>query len=155
MEGHEENKSTTVAVKVARTSRLIANPLLRHEACVLLKLQGDHLLNLLPTLRKVKLIMLWLGHPGIPDVHAWGRSNYHEYLAMQLLGELLKPTKPIFTVGELASLTCQMVSLNGRLPTQKSDAYVLIYRLFLRCTLAGCYKARSLLQTRPRRHQTT
>lgn len=43
MIGPEDSESTPkrVALKVVRTSKVIANPVLRHEACVLLRLQGD------------------------------------------------------------------------------------------------------------------
>ncbi|TFK93131.1 kinase-like protein [Polyporus arcularius HHB13444] len=43
-------------------------PLLRHEACALVLLQG---------------------HPSIPTAYAYGASQHYEYLALQLLGETL------------------------------------------------------------------
>lgn len=40
MRGLNSNEPTVVALKVTRTCRVIANPTLRHEACVLLWLKG-------------------------------------------------------------------------------------------------------------------
>ncbi|TFK72337.1 kinase-like protein [Pluteus cervinus] len=54
-----------VALKQSRTTRKIAYPMLLHEACTL---------------------SLLAGHPSIPAVHAWGRSQYFEYLILDLLG---------------------------------------------------------------------
>lgn len=55
-----------------------------------------------------------LGHASIPKVYAWGRSNFHEYLIMERLGDQnLKEyvdNGPPLTVGGLAKLVCNMVS---------------------------------------------
>ncbi|TFK72316.1 kinase-like protein [Pluteus cervinus] len=54
-----------VALKQSRTTRKITYPMLLHEACTL---------------------SLLAGHPSIPAIHAWGRSQYFEYLTLDLLG---------------------------------------------------------------------
>ncbi|KZV65539.1 kinase-like protein [Peniophora sp. CONT] len=54
-----------VVVKKAHVTKRVRHPALRHEACALLLLKG---------------------HPSTPDVYAWGRSQYYEYLAMEQLG---------------------------------------------------------------------
>ncbi|KAJ7432332.1 kinase-like domain-containing protein [Mycena latifolia] len=54
-----------VALKKQHVTKRIAHPMLLHEACAL------HLLA---------------GHPAIPAVVAWGRTQFYEYLAMQRLG---------------------------------------------------------------------
>lgn len=56
--------------------------------------------------------MFLLGHPGIPEVYALGRSNFHEYLAMQLLGGHIEPEEMVLTLGELAVLAGQMVGFD-------------------------------------------
>ncbi|TRM59858.1 kinase-like domain-containing protein [Schizophyllum amplum] len=89
-----ERPTRTVAVKkgrVARAVQLEKNPMLRHEACAMLKLRG---------------------HPNIPEVYAWGRSQIFEYLALQMLGDpidapLLQPEG--LTMRNLIALTCQML----------------------------------------------
>ncbi|EIM91669.1 kinase-like protein, partial [Stereum hirsutum FP-91666 SS1] len=70
--------------------KYIANPPLRHEACVLLRLDG---------------------HPGIPKVYALGRSKFHEYIAIQLLGKTLETFGSVTVVRDLAALTCQMLKI--------------------------------------------
>ncbi|TFK68549.1 kinase-like protein [Pluteus cervinus] len=57
-----------VAVKQSHITKHIANPMLLHEACVL---------------------SICAGHPAFPTVHAWGRSQYFEYLVMYFLGDSL------------------------------------------------------------------
>ncbi|KAM5543981.1 hypothetical protein V8D89_002598 [Ganoderma adspersum] len=52
-------------MKKARVTNHIRQPLLLHEACTLTLLRG---------------------HPNIHSVFAWGRSQYFEYMAMELLG---------------------------------------------------------------------
>ncbi|KAL1757758.1 kinase-like domain-containing protein [Schizophyllum commune] len=47
---------------------MVKNPMLRHEACAMIELQG---------------------HPSIPEVYAWGCSKYYEYMVLELLGELV------------------------------------------------------------------
>jgi serine/threonine protein kinase len=54
-----------VALKKSHITKHVKYPMLRHEACALFILAG---------------------HPSIPSVYAWGRSQYFEYLAMDLLG---------------------------------------------------------------------
>ncbi|KAG5640158.1 hypothetical protein DXG03_000902, partial [Asterophora parasitica] len=57
-----------IALKKQHVTRHVANLMLRHEACAMVLLKG---------------------HPSIPYVDAWGRSQYYEYLTMQLLGPTL------------------------------------------------------------------
>ena len=58
-----------VALKKSHITKRVINPMLRHEGCAL---------------------ALLAGHPSVPSVHAWGRSQYYEYLVMDLLGSPLK-----------------------------------------------------------------
>ncbi|KAM5536462.1 hypothetical protein V8D89_009898 [Ganoderma adspersum] len=60
-----ENKSRVVALKKSRHSDYVKHPPLLHEVCAL---------------------ALACGHPNIPEVFGWGRSQYYEYLATELLG---------------------------------------------------------------------
>ncbi|KAL1757779.1 kinase-like domain-containing protein [Schizophyllum commune] len=76
-----------VAVKMSHTTKHNKNPVLRHEACVMI------------TLRE---------HPAIPEVYAWGRSQFFEYLALQELGEDLA-TLSRLTLRNLVALTCQLL----------------------------------------------
>jgi casein kinase I family protein HRR25 len=56
------------AIKKSRVTTSVAHTLLRHEACA----------------------FTWLApHKGFPRVHAWGRSQWFEYLVMDLLGPFL------------------------------------------------------------------
>ncbi|KZV95121.1 kinase-like protein [Exidia glandulosa HHB12029] len=62
-------KTTTgalIAVKKMHITKHAKNSVLRHEACAYLLLAG---------------------HPCVPEVYAWGRSQYYDYLALELLGE--------------------------------------------------------------------
>ncbi|KAJ7064675.1 kinase-like domain-containing protein, partial [Mycena amicta] len=75
-----------VAVKKMHITKHVKNGMLMHEAAALLKLKG---------------------HESVPAVYAWGRSQYFEYLALQLLG----PTVFISsapTMRNLVAVTCQM-----------------------------------------------
>ncbi|TFK78564.1 kinase-like protein, partial [Polyporus arcularius HHB13444] len=69
-------------------------PLLRHEACALVRLQG---------------------HPSIPKVFAFGASQYYEYLAFQRLGEDLhsyftNSAQPL-SLGNVVSIAYQMLDV--------------------------------------------
>ncbi len=57
-----------VALKQAHITKNIEHPMLLHEACAL---------------------SLLAGHPSIPSIYAWGRSQYFEYLTLDLLGPSL------------------------------------------------------------------
>ncbi|KAI1787244.1 kinase-like domain-containing protein [Ganoderma leucocontextum] len=72
---------TDVALKKMRVTNHVRHPLLLHEACVLILVGG---------------------HPNIPRVLAWGRSQYFEYMAMELLG-------PNLEVRNAVALICQML----------------------------------------------
>ncbi|EIM90594.1 kinase-like protein [Stereum hirsutum FP-91666 SS1] len=52
------------------------------------------------------------GHRSIPEVYAWGKSRFYEYLALELLGrnvlEEIPSTGPL-TLRNLVSLACQML----------------------------------------------
>ncbi|TRM57571.1 kinase-like domain-containing protein [Schizophyllum amplum] len=83
--------STVVAVKRSRWAWKITNPMLRHEACALLMLRG---------------------HPNIPVVYAWDRSQGFEYLVMERLGRDLASSLAStggLTMPNLVALTCQML----------------------------------------------
>ncbi|KAL1728007.1 kinase-like domain-containing protein [Schizophyllum commune] len=76
-----------VAVKKSHTNKHVRDPILRHEACVMITLRG---------------------HPAISEVYAWGRSQYFEYLALEELGEDLT-TLSRLTLRNLVALTCQLL----------------------------------------------
>ncbi|KAI1784113.1 kinase-like domain-containing protein [Ganoderma leucocontextum] len=74
-----------------RVTNHVRHPLLLHEACVLI-LVGEH--------------------PNIPRVLAWGRSQYFEYMAMELLGPNLEDVMPGvvgLSQGNTVALICQML----------------------------------------------
>ena len=78
-------------MKKAHVTKHVRNPALRHEAAILVLLKG---------------------HPSIPIAYAWGRSQYYEYLAMEILGDevncVLKAQGGL-TMRNLVVLCCQMV----------------------------------------------
>ncbi|KAJ7074692.1 kinase-like domain-containing protein [Mycena amicta] len=75
-----------VAVKKMHITKHVKNAMLMHEAAALLKLKG---------------------HESVPSVYAWGRSQYFEYLALQLLGPTLSVSSAP-TMRNLVAVTCQM-----------------------------------------------
>ncbi|KAI5899203.1 kinase-like protein [Schizophyllum commune H4-8] len=80
-----------VAVKKARTEDSVDNPLLRHEACAMIRLRG---------------------HPAIPQVCAYGRSQIYEYLALEKLGDdlgCLSQTPNGLTLQSLVAVAWQML----------------------------------------------
>lgn len=50
------------------------------------------------------------GHPSIPLAYAWGRSQYYEYLAMELLSVHLADNAVKLTMRNLVVLAIQMVT---------------------------------------------
>ncbi|KAJ6531256.1 kinase-like domain-containing protein [Mycena capillaripes] len=83
---------TVLALKKHVTKHVVC-PMLRHEACAMEILKG---------------------HPSIPFVDAWGRSQYYEYLTMQLLGpstdDLFKDGKRL-DIRTAAHLAVQMLDV--------------------------------------------
>ncbi|RPD53414.1 kinase-like protein [Lentinus tigrinus ALCF2SS1-7] len=88
-----------MALKRVRTVRLpeepSMHPLLCHETCALVLLQG---------------------HPGIPRIYAFGSSQYYEYLAMQrlesdLYSYFVSPGGHQLTLDGLASIAHQMLDV--------------------------------------------
>ncbi|KAI5899216.1 kinase-like protein [Schizophyllum commune H4-8] len=84
-----------IVVKKGRSAtdyKFAKNPMLLHEACAMLELRG---------------------HPNIPAVYSWGRSQMFEYLVMERLGkdirEPLRSTSTGLTMRNLVALTCQMI----------------------------------------------
>ena len=81
-----------VVVKKAHVTKHVRYPALQHEACAFVLLKG---------------------HPSTPEVYAWGRSQYYEYLAMEQLGpdvgSALKMPQGL-TLRNLVVLSCQMAS---------------------------------------------
>ncbi|KAJ7057211.1 kinase-like domain-containing protein [Mycena amicta] len=75
-----------VALKKMHITKHVKNSMLMHEAAALLKLKG---------------------HESVPAVYAWGRSQYYEYLALQLLGPALSISSAP-TMRNLVAVTCQM-----------------------------------------------
>ncbi|THH29776.1 hypothetical protein EUX98_g4410 [Antrodiella citrinella] len=91
MRGDQQATRTVVAMKKARITKHIRNSVLRHEACVYLLLQG---------------------HPNISKVYAWGRSQYYEYLVLELLGDdtgSVLDTPEKLTLNNLVAMVCQMI----------------------------------------------
>ncbi|KAI1787224.1 kinase-like domain-containing protein [Ganoderma leucocontextum] len=88
--GVRETGETDVALKKARVTNHIRHPLLLHEAWALILVRG---------------------HPNIPRVVGWGRSQYFEYLVMERLRPDLKHTvKEIgLTERNTVALVCQML----------------------------------------------
>ncbi|RPD58263.1 kinase-like protein [Lentinus tigrinus ALCF2SS1-6] len=66
----------------------VKHPRLLHKACALVLLQG---------------------HESIPLVHAWGRSQFHEYLAMELLGVGLDKIRSAITLRNAVALSLQLI----------------------------------------------
>ncbi|KIM74256.1 hypothetical protein PILCRDRAFT_80244 [Piloderma croceum F 1598] len=87
----KNSRGNAVAVKKSRVTTSVAHTLLRHEACAL---------------------VLLTPHKGFPRAHAWGRSQWFEYLAMDLLGpslsDMLRMQGGQFNVGGVLLLTIQM-----------------------------------------------
>ncbi|RPD70444.1 kinase-like protein [Lentinus tigrinus ALCF2SS1-7] len=77
-----------VAVKKCHVSDRVEHPRLQHEACALVLLQG---------------------HRTIPLVYAWGRSQFYEYLALELLDVDLSSKKSRLTLRNLAALSHQVL----------------------------------------------
>ncbi|KAK7683821.1 hypothetical protein QCA50_013197 [Cerrena zonata] len=77
-----------VALKKIHVTKHVKNPVLLHEAAALLMLKG---------------------HKSIPAVFAWGRSQYYEYLALQLLGSSITNFSHTPTMRNLIAITCQML----------------------------------------------
>ena len=78
-------------MKKAHVTKHVLHPALRHEACALLLLKG---------------------HPSTPDVYAWGRSQYYEYLVMEQLGRDVGTAGKVsggLTMRNLVVLAVQMV----------------------------------------------
>ncbi|KAJ7074653.1 kinase-like domain-containing protein [Mycena amicta] len=75
-----------IALKKMHITKHVKNAMLMHEAAALLKLRG---------------------HESVPSVYAWGRSQYYEYLALQLLGPTLSISSAP-TMRNLVAVTCQM-----------------------------------------------
>ncbi|KAI1787228.1 kinase-like domain-containing protein, partial [Ganoderma leucocontextum] len=84
--------NTVIALKKVRVTNHVRHPLVLHEACALLALRG---------------------HPGIPQVFAWGRSQYFEYLAMERLGKNLVDIieESGLSLRNLIVLICQMMDV--------------------------------------------
>ncbi|KAM5536437.1 hypothetical protein V8D89_009873 [Ganoderma adspersum] len=90
-----EDVGQEFAMKKASVTNHVRHPMLLHEACALVLLRG---------------------HPSIPKVVAWGRSQYFEYLVMDLLGtdlgKTLKATEPQGpTLRNAVVLICQMLDV--------------------------------------------
>ena len=110
-------RNRIVAVKKARTENSVTNPVLRHEACAMIKLRGEWYApsNAVVFLECCKCSTLCAGHPFIPQVYAYGRSQIYEYLALEKLGEdvgCLSQTPNGLTLRNLLAVAWQMVSLH-------------------------------------------
>ena len=102
-------ETDVVAMKKARVTNHIRHPLLLHEACVLTLLQGKPVS--LTMHRTVAHDVAHSGHPNIHRVFAWGRSQYFEYMAMELLGPNVEDFVSAVGLSQrnAVALVCQMV----------------------------------------------
>ena len=93
-EGKNSKGDAVAAIKKSRVTASVAHTLLKHEACALI---------------------LAAPHKGFPRAYAWGRSQWFEYLALDLLGpslsEMLGKHGGQFSIGSVLLLTIQMVRL--------------------------------------------
>ncbi|TFK79630.1 kinase-like protein, partial [Polyporus arcularius HHB13444] len=83
-----EEPQKLVAVKKCHVTDHVKHPRLLHEACALVLLQG---------------------HSAIPLVHAWGRSQFYEYLALELLHTDLNALRTKLTLRNLVALSHQVL----------------------------------------------
>ncbi|KAI0695676.1 kinase-like domain-containing protein, partial [Cerioporus squamosus] len=88
-----DEPTKVVALKKCHVTDHVHHPRLLHEACALALLQG---------------------HKSIPLVYAWGRSQFYEYLAMELLGVDLGTIKGIVTLRNVEALSVQLVFIHSR-----------------------------------------
>ena len=90
----KNSRGEPVAIKKPRVTTSVAHTMLRHEACALILLAP---------------------HKGFPRAHAWGRSQWFEYLVMDILGpslsDMLRMQGGRFNVSSVLLLTIQMVRL--------------------------------------------
>ncbi|RPD52629.1 kinase-like protein [Lentinus tigrinus ALCF2SS1-7] len=77
-----------VAVKKCHVTDHVEHPRLQHEACALVLLQG---------------------HRAIPHVYAWGKSQFYEYLALELLDTVLSDLKGKLTLRNLAAIAHEVL----------------------------------------------
>ncbi|TFK93937.1 kinase-like protein [Polyporus arcularius HHB13444] len=90
-----EEPAKLVAVKKCHVTDHVEHPRLVHEACALVLLRG---------------------HKSIPLAYAWGRSQYYEYLAMEVLSvdlSVLKANLTMRNLAVLAHLTCPGTALDA------------------------------------------
>jgi hypothetical protein len=87
----KNSRGDAVAIKKSRVTTSVVHTLLKHEACA---------------------FVLLAPHKGFPRAHAWGRSQWFEYFAMDLLGPSLSDTLRMqggrFNVGSVLLLAIQM-----------------------------------------------
>ncbi|KZV88465.1 kinase-like protein [Exidia glandulosa HHB12029] len=80
--------NSEVAVKKMHITKHVQNSVLRHEACA---------------------YILLAGHSSVPEVYAWGRSQYYDYLALELLGEDVFSVRDGLTLRNFVILACAML----------------------------------------------
>ncbi|RPD52627.1 kinase-like protein [Lentinus tigrinus ALCF2SS1-6] len=83
-----DNSQKLVAVKKCHVTDHVEHPRLQHEACALILLRGHH---------------------AIPCVYAWGKSQFYEYLALELLDTDLSHITGNLTLRNLAALSHQVL----------------------------------------------
>ncbi|RPD54457.1 kinase-like protein, partial [Lentinus tigrinus ALCF2SS1-7] len=81
-----DDSQKLVAVKKCHVTDRVEHPRLQHEACALVLLRGE----------------------AIPHVYGWGKSQYYEYLALELLDTDLSTMKGSLTLRNLAALSYQV-----------------------------------------------
>ncbi len=74
-----------VTLKKVHITNHVKYPPLLHEAAALLRLRGSIFIFLTSRLRSNGT---FIAHRSIPEVYGWGRSQFFEYLSLQLLGQI-------------------------------------------------------------------
>ena len=109
--------SVTVAVKRCWTDKKVKNPMLLHEACAMLLVRGNFSVHFLQDYQFMSGAII--GHPAIPHIYAYGRSQCFEYIALERLGPSIDSSlrkggmlgmRRGLTMRNLIALTCQMVN---------------------------------------------
>ena len=111
-----KSEGQVVAVKQTRyIDGEVPYPVLRHEACILLKLQG----KLTEVERRIcAQDRRFTGHRSIPVVYSFGTTLSSQFLAMQRLGWSLEDVfiahEETLTMRNLGAIALQMVGLSSR-----------------------------------------
>ncbi len=110
-----------VAVKKCHVTDHVEHPRLVHEACALVLLRGTRDVFSVRW-HSTHALHAVSGHRSIPLAYVWGRSQYYEYLAMEVLSVDLSVLKANLTMRNLAVLAHQLVSLLVQAPLYSVQA---------------------------------